>query len=198
MHVTTSFWTPTLQNSFHHIPCVYKQSEDIMLVAEFSISLPKAAFFLTPLRWALCHFYLLNFVFYSSLFPAFFASFISSLISTKQIYSFNFPPETCITSRWIQPAVVLRTRGLGSKVTLINSHPLLGMTNFPGAVTKKYDAPFVPPSGSSDRLANQRAAGLNLPNFLTKQKALLSCKQTQPCCLTGCLLHHRQRLHWSA
>lgn len=68
------------------------------------------------------------------------------------------------------------THGLGSRVTLINSHPLPGMTNFAAAVNKKYDAPIVvvvppspppplTPSGGSDRLANQRTAGLNLPNF---------------------------------
>lgn len=38
-----------------------------------------------------------------------------------------------------------RTRGFVSRVTLINSHRLPVMTNFPGAVSKKYDAPFVPP-----------------------------------------------------
>ncbi|TKS85698.1 Leucine-rich melanocyte differentiation-associated protein [Collichthys lucidus] len=37
-----------------------------------------------------------------------------------------------------------------------------GMTNFPSTVTKKYDTPFVPPSGSYDRLANQSSAGLSV------------------------------------
>lgn len=60
--------------------------------------------------------------------------------------------------------------GLGSKVSLTNSHLLSGMTNFPSAVIKRYDTPFVPPSGTWDGLASQRAAGLNLPNFQTKQK----------------------------
>ena len=41
--------------------------------------------------------------------------------------------------------VVLGPVDPGSGVTLINSRPLTGMTNFPGAVNEKFDAPFVPP-----------------------------------------------------
>lgn len=142
-------------------------------------SLPKATFSLTPLQWALCHFSLLltlKFLKLSLLFlpscpysvfsacPSSSQSCISSLISTRQIYSFNFPTnmrcfQVCTTSGGAG------TRGLSSRVALINSRPLPGMTNFPSTVTKKYDTPFVPPSGSYDRLANQSSAGLNLLNF---------------------------------
>lgn len=153
----------------------------------------KCSFLLPRLQWALSLWSVSNFVSRASLLPSFVFFFacpsssrscISSLISNEQVYSFNFPTnmprfQVCTTSGGAG------TRGLGSRVTLINSRPLPGMTNFPGAVTKKYDAPFVSPSGSCDRLANHRAAGLNLPNFSTKQKALQSRKQTQPCCLTG-------------
>lgn len=77
-------------------------------------------------------------------------SYVSSLISTKQIYSFNFPRsmhcfQVCTTSGGAG------TRGLGSRVPLINSHPLLGMTNFPGAVTKNYDAALFPPQAAVTR-----------------------------------------------
>lgn len=77
-------------------------------------------------------------------------SYVSSLISTKQIYSFNFPRsmhcfQVCTTSGGAG------THGLGSRVPLINSHPLLGMTNFPGAVTKNYDAALFPPQAAVTR-----------------------------------------------
>lgn len=116
---------------------------------------------------------------------------ISFPISTKQIYSFNFP-------RNLHPFQVCTTSSVDSwfrsRVTLINSHPLPGMTNFLGAVTEKCDAPFVPPSGSYDRLANQSLAALNLPNFWQNKRLFSLANRHSPAAwlaeiIPKCLVH---------
>lgn len=95
--------------------------------------------------------FLILFILFCCLLPASSSlSYVSSLISTKQIYSFNFHRsmhcfQVCTTSGGAG------THGLGSRVPLINSHPLLGMTNFPGAVTKNYDAALFPPQAAVTR-----------------------------------------------
>lgn len=61
--------------------------------------------------------------------------------------------------------VLSKSSVLKSKVSLINSQPLFGMTKFPCAVIEVYDTPFVIHSDSCGMLANQGAAALNLPNF---------------------------------
>lgn len=146
------------------------QSHTVTSVAVSCLSLPKAPFSLNLLWWAICHFFTPSrwgfFKFlkclvhlYAWSFLSCFAvppasssslSYVSSLISTKQIYSFNFPRsmhcfQVCTTSGGAG------THGLGSRVPLINSHPLLGMTNFPGAVTKNYDAALFPPQAAVTR-----------------------------------------------
>lgn len=114
--------------------------------------------FFTPSHWGFLKFLKCLVHLYSWSFFSCFAvpptssslSYVSSLISTKQIYSFNFPRsmhcfQVCTTSGGAG------THGLGSRVPLINSHPLLGMTNFPGAVTKNYDAALFPPQAAVTR-----------------------------------------------
>ncbi len=62
------------QNSLIFLHVHAKTYNTVTPVAVSSVSLPKAAFSLAPLRWALCHFYLplaLNFS-YSSFLPSFY------------------------------------------------------------------------------------------------------------------------------
>lgn len=160
----------------------------------------KCSFLLPRLQWALSLWSVSNFVSRASLLPSFVFFFacpsssrscISSLISNEQVYSFNFPTnmprfQVCTTSGGAG------TRGLGSRVTLINSRPLPGMTNFPGAVTKKYDAPFVFPLRQLWQAGQSQGCRFKSAKFLDKTKGS-SVSQTDTA-----LLLDWQRLHWSA
>ena len=91
------------------------------------------------------------------------------LRSTKQIYSFNFPRSI----RCFQVYTTCSGTGTcesGSRVTLINSHPLLGRTNFTAAVMKRYDAPFVPPLRQLWQAGQSVSCRFKSANFLDKTK----------------------------
>lgn len=162
----------TSHHCSHHFPHSYKQTKVTQLhqlqclvsvcqkrLSPSICSDGQFAIFFTPPRWGflkflkcLVHLYAWSFLSCFAVPPASSSSlsYVSSLISTKQIYSFNFPRsmhcfQVCTTSGGAG------THGLGSRVPLINSHPLLGMTNFPGAVTKNYDAALFPPQAAVTR-----------------------------------------------